>query len=142
MKLINNTFKLAHRLLETTFIRFCIVGAISTVVDLSILYSLTEFAGIHYLKSATISFVIGAIINFSLNKKYSYRNTSKQVHKQFPIFLVVATTGLAINLGLLYLFVTHLAIWYMAAKILAILIIMFWNFFINKFVTFNTKFIQ
>ena len=45
------------------FIRYVFVGGISFVVDYGLLYILTEFAHLHYLISATISFLAATALS-------------------------------------------------------------------------------
>lgn len=41
------------------FVRYFFVGGFAFIVDFGLLYILTEYAGLHYLLSATLSFIAG-----------------------------------------------------------------------------------
>ena len=55
---------------ESTFIqlfRYGFVGGLAFLVDYGTMVLLTEFAGMHYLLAATISFILGLITNYLLS---------------------------------------------------------------------------
>ena len=118
------------------FIGYLFFAGIAALVDLGLLYALTEFFGIYYLLSAGISYCAGMLTNFSLNKFYNFRNKSKKIMHQFAVFLFVALIGLVLNQILLYLFVEYRALWYMLAKIITVAIVAIWSFIGHKKLTF------
>ena len=46
------------------FVRYFFVGGFAFIVDFGLLYILTEYAGLHYLLSATLSFIAGLVVNY------------------------------------------------------------------------------
>ena len=119
------------------FIGYFICGSIATAVDLTALYSLTEFLHIWYFYSAIISYSFGVIINFSLNKYFNFKNKDIRVWRQFGIFVFVSIIGLGLNQAILYFSVELIHLWYMLAKIIAIAIVFIWSFFAHKTITFR-----
>lgn len=119
------------------FIGYVLFAGIATVVDMGILYFLTKFAGLFYLLSATISYTLGIITNYSLNKKYNFENKDKRVIRQFSIFVSIALIGLLLNNLILFLLVHFAHMWFMFAKVISIGLVMFWSFFGHKHVTFR-----
>ena len=74
-----------ERFLE--IVRFCLVGGLSLLVDCAILFALTDFAGVHYLYSAAVSFTASVIFNYWLCVKYVFRNARRQTpHFEQNIF--------------------------------------------------------
>jgi len=144
-KFITKAFiQIGHKLLKNyliqkhqQFLKFCLVGILGTIIDIGILYILVEFAHFNYLLAASLSFVLAVINNYLFNKYWTFKNTKTRHLKQFSLFLLISLVGLAINLGILYLLVDLAQIWYIFAKIIAILIVTIWNFIMNKFVTFK-----
>lgn len=134
MKFILNYF---HR---NRFImsKYAVVGVTSMVIDLSILYVLTDFAHVHYLMSATISFVIAALYNYNLNRRWTFHSSGSKT-KQLPVFFIIAGIGLLLNNNILFVGVAKFGLWYIYAKILAIGIVTSWNFFGNKHLTFKIE---
>ena len=120
------------------FIKYCIVGGTAAVVDFGILFILTDFFSVHYLTSATVSFIVSALVNYSLNRSWTFRSNGKN-RKQLPNFFTIATMGLVLNNGMMYTGVEFFGLWYILAKVIATGVVVIWNFFGNKYITFNDK---
>ena len=75
-------------------LRFAIVGSINTVIDFSILFTLTMFLNIPKELANFISTFISFLFSFFANKKYTFKSTSKNLKKQFLLFTVVTLFGL------------------------------------------------
>ncbi len=125
------------RFLRFQFLRFVVVGGSATVIDFSLLIFLTEVISLHYLLSATISFICANIFNFYFSKKWTFQNTSSRYIRQYMVFVLVGGTGLVINNYILYFSVENLYIHYILGKVIATALVMIWNFFMNKYVTFG-----
>jgi len=119
------------------FVGYVIFGGFATLVDLGLLYSLTEFFRVWYFYSAAFAYFTGMVTNYSLNKYLNFRNRSKQIIPQFGLFATVALIGLGLNQLILYTLVEFINLWYMFAKFIAIFIVMFWSFYGHKKLTFN-----
>lgn len=117
-------------------LRYGIVGASGAVVDLSTLYILTDLVGWYYLVSATLAFIFSALLNFYLNRVWTFKVLADP-KKQLVIFAFVSISGLLLNNGILYALVEWLGIYYMYAKVVAIALVTIWNFFWNKYFTFK-----
>ncbi|HQE91324.1 MAG TPA: GtrA family protein [Anaerolineae bacterium] len=154
------TNKLAHwttnnRTELIRFGKFAVVGTIGAVVDFGILYLLHAVLHWHLALSNTISFTCAVLSNFTWNRYWTYPDSrSKPIRTQLGQFFVVNIIGWAINTGILLALnvpLTTLAgnlsfvataetahkIGYNAAKIIATGVVLFWNFFINRFWTYN-----
>ncbi|MFH1457273.1 MAG: GtrA family protein [Patescibacteria group bacterium] len=119
------------------FFKFCVVGTIGAIIDIGGLYILVEFVHIYYLLAAVISFIVAVTNSYFLNKYWTFQNKSNNHAKQFIGFLLVSIAGLIINLAVMYALVERMAIWYLLSKAIASIVVLFWNFFMNKYVTFK-----
>jgi len=126
-----------HKKSLRLFIGFGIIGAIAAVIDLTILYVLTEYVGVWYFYSAIVSFSIAITINYCLNKFFNFKDENKRIFSQFRIFFIITLIGLLLNQSILYLFVTYLRVGYLYAKAVAIFLVMFFNFAMHKKITFR-----
>lgn len=115
-----------ERLME--IIRFCFVGGVSFLIDYSLLYALTEFAGIYYLYSSAISFSVSVIFNYWLCVAYVFKGAKKQTPRQAIFFFVTGAIGLVLNQFCMWLFVAIVGLHYMLAKIFATAIVTVWNY--------------
>ncbi len=118
--------------------KYSTVGLAAAVVDFGSLFILTDGFGLYYLASATVSFILAALVNYSLNRVWTFRSNG-QHRKQLPVFFVIAILGLILNNNILYFAVEHLGFYYLVAKIFASAIVTFWNFFGNKYLTFRIE---
>jgi putative flippase GtrA len=121
------------------FILYVVFAGIATVVDLGLLFILTEFAKIWYLFSSIISSIMGMVTNYSLNKYYNFRDRRRDIVRQFGVFASVAIVGIFLNQLILFILVEFAGLWYMFARMIAIVVVMFWSFFGHKKITFRKR---
>ena len=125
------------------FVKYCIVGGTAAIVDFGVLFILTELFGVYYLYSATVSFILAALTNYSLNRRWTFRSSGKK-RKQVPIFFAIATMGLLINNSIMFVGVEKFLLkdlhyGYLLAKVVATGLVLIWNFLGNKYITFNDR---
>lgn len=114
------------------FVRFCFVGGLSLMVDMSVLYGLTEFFGVNYLYSAGISFTVSVIFNYWLCVVYVFKGAKKQTTKQAIIFIGSSVVGLFLNQLCMWFFVEIILLHYMIAKLGATVIVTLWNYIMKR----------
>lgn len=131
------------------FFKFLVVGTIGFVVDFGTLGVLKELVGLPTLVANTISFSAAVVSNFTLNRFWTYPDSrGKKISSQIGQFAVVSVIGLIINNGILALLespfdailadVTQTSLkGYIPAKVLATIVVLFWNFFVNRYWTYN-----
>lgn len=117
--------------------KYSVVGTTGTIIDLLGLFILVEFFEFEVLLSATISFILAATNNFIWNKKWTFYNKNKNYHHQYVKFLLVSVIGLIFTLILMYTLHKVIGIWYMYAKIMTSIVVLYWNYFGNKVWTFK-----
>ena len=119
-----------ERMLE--IVRFCFVGGVSFLMDYSILFALTEFAGVYYLYSSAISFSITVVFNYWLCVIYVFKCAGKQSARQAMIFFGTGVIGLGLNQFCMWFFVDVVGLHYMIAKIFATAIVTIWNYITKR----------
>ena len=119
-----------ERMLE--IIRFCFVGGVSFLMDYSILFVLTEFAGVYYLYSSAISFSITVVFNYWLCVIYVFKDAQKQSARRAIIFFGTGVVGLGLNQLCMWFFVDVAGLYYMIAKIFATAIVTIWNYITKR----------
>lgn len=98
-------------------LRFSFVGALSVFTYYALLYGLTEFFRIWYIISAAVAFVGYYIVNFSLQKIWTFRNKSKRyIKRQLTQFTLMAIANWTLNTSLLYVLVEYGHMHYMLAQ--------------------------
>ena len=120
------------------FVRYFFVGGLAFVVDFGLLYILTEYAGLHYLLSATLSFIAGLLVNYIISCLWVF-NGSKFKNRlvEFLFFATIGVVGLALNDALIWLFTDCIGTHYMFSKIVAAAMVYLWNFFARKYLVFR-----
>lgn len=119
------------------FFRYLICGGTSTLVDLVMLYSLTHFIDVHYLIAAPIAYVTGTTTNYTMNILLVFKS-SGNIKKEFPLFAVIGIGGLLWTEIIIWFFVDLLDVYVMIAKIIAIVLVLNWNFFMRKKFVFSS----
>ena len=111
------------------------MGGSAFLIDYGVLFVLTEFFGVHYLLSGTISFTLSVIYNYVLSVKWVFdTKNSRKKSEEFIIFIVLSVIGLGINQLIMWIAVDKLQIYYMVSKIFATFIVMVYNFITRKMV--------
>jgi len=158
------TSKLATRIRTnqkefTRFLKFSVVGTIGAVVDFGTLYLLHAILGLPIVLSNTCSFTAAVLSNFIWNRYWTYPDSrSKPIRAQLLQFFAVNVVGWGINTGILLLLRFPCAslagglsqalslavgeeviykVGYNLAKAIATVIVLFWNFFVNRIWTYS-----
>jgi len=126
------------------FFRYSFVGGMGTIWGFLILIFCMEIMQFYLLISVTLSFFVGMIHNFILNKIWTFqiknldqaKNHKKNLNLFFKFFLV-SLSGLLWSNFLMYVQVEMFNIWYVWANILTGVIIWAWNFIMNAYWTFK-----
>lgn len=127
--------------LSGQFIRYCIVGTVAFGVDFSILYLLTEVAGLHYLASAALAFIIALSLSYLLAVTwvFDYRSLQNRLH-EFLAFVAIGGVGLLLTEVMMFS-LTEAAGWhYLQSKVAATIAVLFFNFIAKKVLLFSPVF--
>lgn len=115
------------------FFRHSIVGGTAFAIDYGLLVALTEIAGLYYLWSAILSFVISMVFNYHFSMRFVFQRRSDLSRQLvFLIFTSLSSIGLVLNTVLLWYLVTFTNMHYQPAKLIATLIVTLYNFFSRK----------
>jgi len=121
-------------------ITFAFIGAIGTVFDYLFLNLgvLVFRVGIYW--ATFMGFAAGTLNNYLLNQVWTYRHLGRRPNfKNLTQFTAVGAAGLGITEGIMHVFTQKLGYNYNFSKLIAVIIIFFWNFFVNRYWTFAKK---
>lgn len=148
-------------------VKFCIVGASSTVIDLTIFNILLSFS-VPPVYAVVGGFIGGVSNGFFWNRRWTFKGREGKVAKQGPIFVATNLAGLTLNILVttlalvvaahLHLTQTHFTpeqtmqlilerntdgqgfsrLALNAAKLCATVVVTAWNFSASKFITFKS----
>jgi putative flippase GtrA len=126
------------------FTKFAIVGAIGAIIDFGVLNLMHKYFGWPLLWANTLSVSIAILSNFTWNRLWTYpESQSRPIRQQLPQFALINIMGLGINnlivVGLSAVFANYISDpWdYNLAKGVAIGVVLFWNFGINRLWTYR-----
>ncbi len=135
------------------FLKFAVVGTLGAVIDFGVANLLTHFAAMPLVYAGTISFTCAVISNFIWNRYWTYpESRSRHPAHQLAMFFLVNTAGVAIRIPILHftepplvrlfeqLHVRFFTPEFLARNTtlaLAVGIVMLWNFFANRYWTYN-----
>lgn len=115
------------------FMKFGIVGVIAFLIDYGLMVALTEFFGVPYLISNTISFTVSVVFNYVASMRYVFeRRDDMSRRREFIIFVVLSIIELILNDLFMWLFVSVWFIDYRIAKIIVTVLVAIWNFVTRK----------
>lgn len=127
-------------------LRFALVGGINTAIDFGILFFLVS-TGLDKIPSNFISTSVAFIFSFFANKTFTFKSTSGNAKREFSLFLVVTLFGLWVLQPLVIYGVSSVAAPFnlseaavlFAAKIIATVVSLVWNYVMYSRVVFNKK---
>jgi putative flippase GtrA len=139
---------------RTRFLKFMVVGAFGAVVDFGVMNLLTHLFDMPLVFAGTISFVCAVISNFIWNRYWTYPDSrSRHPLRQLLMFALVNAAGVAIRIPILYFVEPPLVDLFtripdplpvtadfLARNLtlaIAVGIVMLWNFFVNRYWTYN-----
>jgi len=109
------------------------------LVNMGLLWLLTELAGLFYLLSAAISIETSIISNFIFNNYFTFRDRRSSGVKSFfnrlVKFNLVSLAGLGINMGVLWLLTEVFGLYYLLSNLCGIVVATLWNYLVNTWWT-------
>lgn len=136
------------------FLKFAAVGALGALIDFAVMNMLTQGADMPLVLAGTISFLCAVFNNFFWNRYWTYPDSrSRPVTHQLSMFFVVNIAGVAIRIPILHFieppliklmermnFRAPFSAEFLAKNLtlaLAVGIVMLWNYFVNRYWTYN-----
>jgi putative flippase GtrA len=118
------------------FVKFGIVGVSNTLLTLAVYTLLLKVVGVWYLAASAIGFAVGATNGFLLNRRWTFREHVGDALT--PVrWTIVQGGGLAVNEGLLFLFVHDARLDKLLAQVCATAVVTVSTFFVNRAWTFR-----
>ena len=139
---------------RSRFLKFAAVGALGSMIDFGVMNLLTRAFSMRLVFAGTISFLCAVINNFTGNRYWTYpESRSRHFLHQLGMFVIVNVAGIAIRVPILHFIEPPMEDLVRNAGVLssfspetiaknatlglAIAIVMLWNFFVNRYWTYN-----
>jgi len=114
-----------------TFLKFCLVGGSGILVNMGLLWMLTEFLGLLYVLSAAVSIETSILTNFILNDVWTFRerrHLRSNIMARALKYNLICVVGLALNLGILTLLTEAFGMYYLISNLFGIAAATLWNY--------------
>lgn len=115
-----------------------VIGCFTSVLDFFVFTVLTRYVGVYYLLSNCISVLVGITTSFCLNRAYNFKVKDK-TFRRFSSFLIVGLCGLVLSNIILWVGIDKIQWNSSLIKLLSIVLVVFFQFLLNKHVTFRVK---
>jgi len=106
------------------FLKFLAVGGTGILINMGILYALTEWVGLYYLVSSVFAVEAAIISNFLLHDRFTFSNLRPaQPGRKFARLLkfnLVSVGGMALNVGILWFLTSVLGVYYLISNLIGI----------------------
>ena len=119
-------------------ILYGIIGSFTSALDFAVFTMLSKYIGIHYIVANCISVLVGISTSFALNRSFNFKVKDK-TGKRFIIFLTVGICGLVLSNLILFVGINMLNCDELIIKLASIVLVVGFQFLLNKFVTFKEK---
>ena len=123
-------------------VQFYIVGASGVLVNLGILYILTDIAGFWYVASQIIAISVSITTNFFFNRYWTFRGSIEDQRNSvmYVKFIIISAIGMAIQMGITVTLVESSGFYHMYGAGIGIAVASAINYVLNRRLTFGVKF--
>lgn len=122
------------------FAKAQISALIGGTIDYFVMIACTELLAIHFTISIAIGGIIGAVINFSINRYWTYKAHKLPVRGQISKFILVVAGSILLKSSGTYLVTTFLRINYKISRIIIDIFVSFgFNFVLHKYWVFKKR---
>ncbi len=122
-------------------LKFAIVGSSGVLVNMGVLYLLTEFFHVYYLVSSIVAIEVSILSNFLLNDNWTWhdRKPGHILHRAIKYHVTAGLTAVVVNWLLLLILTEVFHLYYLVSNIIGIGCGMISNFIVNDLWTFRSK---
>ena len=125
------------------FVKFGLVGTWGFLVNMLLLWFLTEKVGVYYLFSSIVAIEISLLNNYILNDLWTWHDRGKagktEYFKRMLQYHISSSAAMLTNISILWILTALFGIYYLASNVFGILCGAALNFFINDRWTFKHK---
>lgn len=117
------------------FFRYLCTGGTVTIINMVLLYLLTEWASINYAVSNVISMAICIVITYITSKKMVFVKKVKiGVIKEFLTYVLISIISITIDTMIMYVLTERLKIYYLLSKVFSTFVSTIFNYISKKII--------
>jgi putative flippase GtrA len=119
-------------------IRYGLIGALTFVIDISVLSLSTYLLHLSTQLGVTLSFIAATAVHFTLNKIINFRSYGRRTLQQLRTYVVTVLISYCLTMLFMTLFVDFFG-WNLAfSKAFTVVLNALWGFPAQKYLTFST----
>jgi len=118
-------------------LKFGTVGFFCFFIDFGLTYVFKEKLKFNKFTANTIGFLTSAVVNFTLNRMWTFESSSHDIEMQFVKFISIASFALILNSFIIYLLNVKIRFNFYISKLMAVFFVMFYNYSMNALFTFT-----
>ena len=122
---------------EPRFRKFLVVGGIGTLIDFALFFLFFNIFQWGIVAANLISYGTGLTSSFFINRAWTFRDSQQRSKKRLVLALIFGYIGLVLNTSLVWLLALVIPVW--GGKVLAVVVIIFYNYLTNKYIIFSMK---
>lgn len=120
------------------FMKFFVIGGFGFFIDMLVTWLLKEKVNLNRYLANSIGFIVGNVFRFHFNKIWAFEDASPDWEWQLFKFMFIAFIGLLqVNYTIYLIHEKYQKFSFYNAKIIALILFMFVNFYGNYFWTFE-----
>lgn len=129
-----------RRLLQTSLIKYGLVGLLGTALHFGLLVALVELAGARPVLASAAGFVVVLLVSYELNRRWTFNRAAPgaRLHT-FAKYAATSLMGLGLNTAIMYAAVDVLALPYTVGQAGVTLVIPVFNYIMNRTWTFAER---
>ncbi|MFA7674115.1 MAG: GtrA family protein [Clostridia bacterium] len=121
---------------HSIFIGYVLIGTMATLLDMGVLYLLSDVIGWDAILSNCISVFLGISLSFILNSKFNFKKTERIIIK-FIYFFSVCLIGMMIGSAIFEILYVELDMIKFLSKLISVITSGILQYLFNKNVTFR-----
>ncbi|TAE06302.1 MAG: GtrA family protein [Bacteroidetes bacterium] len=120
------------------FMRFAFIGGTCLVLEMGLFVYLSQILGKEYIYHINVFAIsMALLLNYIVSRFWVFEAGRHSLVKEFLIFVAVGMVAIKLSNTILWIGMGSLMLDYITAKILAVFIVLFWNFVMKKFFVFK-----
>lgn len=113
------------------------LGLAGTAMHYTVLLVFVEVLMFTAVVGSSVGFVVGAVVNHSLNRRFLFNKTRRSYGASALMFFLIAIVGFFLNLGIMTASTSFLSWHYLVAQLIATGTVFVVTFVLNKVWTFQ-----
>jgi len=121
-------------------VQYTLVGISGILINLFLLYFLTEFFNFYYILSAFLAGIAGGLYCFSIDKVWIFKEKLQtRFFREYTTYIMIGGISLILKLFLLYFLTSIIGIYYIFSQAIVIASLGIFTFVCNEIWTFRIK---